>query len=156
MSRLPGFELFGLRTMSRIIDLADSLVESLNAVVFDPPFIATRTYRVTLDLTQMTDLQVNVVPKAIDISALSRATNQRDIQIDVGVQKKLTGVSQGDMDPLMDLVEAIEKHVRDTLIFDPGNARWIATQNIPVFSQEHLAESRMFTSVLTFTFKTVG
>jgi len=90
------------------------------------------------------------------ITADSRATNRRDIRIDVGIQKKLGTAGQSGMDALMDLVEEIEAHVQTTRVFDSNNAVWIGSENTPIFSQEHLAESRMFTSVLTFTFRTVG
>ncbi len=142
--------------MSRIIDLADALATSLTEASFSLGFTANRAYRATFDLRELVDLKVSVVPKGVEITPMDRVQNRRDILIDVGVQKKLTGVTQADMDPLMDLVEEIEAHVQSTRLFNGSTAVWIATENTPIYSQEHLSDSRLFTSVLTFTFRTVG
>ena len=70
------------------------------------------------------------------------------------IQRKLAQPDNSEMDSLMDLVEEIQTHVESTRLF--GDAVWVASENLPVFSQEHLANGRTFTSVLTFTFRKVG
>ena len=100
--------------MSRIVDLADALAVSLTAADFSIAFTALRRFRVTFDLVDMADLKVSVVPKGVEIAAISRASNQRDIQIDVGVQRKLALSDHSEIPALLDLVEEIEQHVRDT------------------------------------------
>jgi len=140
--------------MSRIIDLVDLVVAGLNLQTWTVPFTATRTYRPVFDLKDMTTLRVSVVPKALVIAASSRASSMRDLVIDIGVQKKLIAAGQVDMDDLMDTTEEIETYLRANRVF--GNAMWTGTENSPVFSQEHLADLRQFTSVLTVTYRQLG
>ncbi len=137
--------------MSRINDLVDSIVAGLNAESFSIAFTATRTYRPVFDLQDMSTLRVSVVPKAIEIAANTRANSMRDLIIDIGIQQKLAAAGQSDMDALMDLVEEIETYLRENRVF--GEAAWTTTINAPVFSQEHLADLRQFTSVLSVTYR---
>ena len=51
----------------------------------------------------------------------------------------------------MGLVQEIAEFVRATGRF--GDAAWVRTENVPIYSQEHLGELRQFTSVLTLTLK---
>ena len=139
--------------MSRINDIADALVTSLNGWNFSLEFTAARLYRPTFDLKEMKTLHVSVVPKAVESGLASRTKALHDIQIDVGIQKKLIVVGETDLDELMDVVEEIADFVQSTRSF--ALSSWTETENNPVFSQEHLAEFRQFTSVLTFTFRMV-
>jgi hypothetical protein len=49
----------------------------------------------------------------------------------------------------MGLVQEFAEVVRARGRF--GDAAWVRTENVPIYSQEHLAELRQFTSVLTVT-----
>lgn len=139
--------------MARTIDIADAVVTALNGHSFSQEFTAVRAYRPTFDLKDMTHLHVTVVPKAVELSTAGRGLAQSDVQIDVGVQKKLSAVDEDttEIDALMDLVQEIADFVRATGRF--GEAAWVRTENAPVYSQEHLAELRQFTSVLTLTLR---
>ena len=77
---------------------------------------------------------------------------QSDVQIDVAVQKKL-GQPGGnaEIDALMALVQEIAEFIRATGRF--GSAAWVRTENLPIYSQEHLGQLNQFTSVLTLTFR---
>jgi len=37
-----------------------------------------------------------------------------------------------------------------------ADATWVKTENVPIYSQEHLGELRQFTSVITFLFRVVS
>ena len=115
------------------------------------PFTAARSYLPVFDLKDMKDLHVTVVPRGTEMSTAGRAIAQSDVQIDIAVQKKLTVADAAEIDALMGLVQEIAEFVRTTGRFGPSS--WVKTENVPIYSAEHLAELRQFTSVLTLTLR---
>jgi len=140
--------------MSTIADIAEAVVAALNGHTFSPPFTAQRAYRAAFDLKDMKDLHVAVVPKGVEMSTAGRGLAQSDVQIDIGVQKKLAAADNAEIDALMELTQEIAEFVRATRQF--GDAAWVRTENLPIYSQEHLAELRQFTSVLTLTLRVMA
>ena len=137
--------------MTLAIDIADAVVTALNGQGFSQPFTAARAYRPAFDLREMKDLHVTVVPKGVELTTAGRGFAQSDVQIDIGVQQKLATGDDAEIDVLMGLVEEIAEFVRATRQF--GDAVWVKTENVPIYSQEHLGELRQFTSVLTLTLR---
>jgi len=137
--------------MSQITDIADAVVAALNGQTFSEPVTAVRAYRAVFDLQEMKDLHVTVVPKGVELTTAGRGVAQSDVQIDVGVQKKLATGDDAEIDELMGLVQEIAEFIRATRQF--GDAVWVKTENTPIYSQEHLGELRQFTSVLTLTLR---
>jgi hypothetical protein len=137
--------------MALIADIADAVVTALNGHTFSQPFTAARAYRPVFDLKDMTDLHVTVVPKGVELTTAGRGLAQSDVQIDIGVQKKLASGDNAEIDPLLGLVQEIAEFIRATGRF--GDAAWVKTENTPIYSQEHLGELRQFTSVLTLTLR---
>ena len=146
--------------MSTIIDIADAVVTELNAAVeakkFSQPFQAARHYKPVFDLAEMKDLHVTVVPRGVEMSTAGRGLSQRDVQIDIGVQKKLATGELAEIDPLMGLVEEIGEYFREHRLSAMPNALWVRTENSPIFAPEHLDQLRQFTSVVTLTFRVIG
>lgn len=150
--------------MSVVVEIADAVVADLNTGSFSQPFQAERHYLPVFELDDIKDLRVTVVPKAVAIQTTGRSSNQHDVEIDIAVQKKLTktgtavavtaGTDPTEIDPLMALVEEIADHFRFKRFTSP-DAVWIKTQNEPVFAQEHLDQFRVFTSLLTLTFRVI-
>ena len=140
--------------MSTIADIAEAVVTALNGHTFSQPFTAARAYRAAFDLAEMKDLHVTVVPKGVEMSTAGRGLSQSDVQIDVGVLKKLTAADNAEIDVLMGLVQEIAEFAQATGRF--GDATWVRTENVPIYSQEHLAELRQFTSVLTLTLRVMS
>ncbi len=137
--------------MSQITDIADAVVAALNGQTFSQPVAAERAYRAAFDLQEMKDLHVTVVPKGVELVTAGRGLAQSDVQIDIGVQKKLGTGDDAEIDELMGLVQEITEFVRATRQF--GDAVWVKSENTPIYSQEHLGELRQFTSVLTLTLR---
>jgi hypothetical protein len=134
--------------MSKLIDIADAIVASLNGVLFDPPFEAARVYQPNFTLPELQTVQVSVVPKSIVITNASRAESQFEYAIDVGVQQKIDG--EASVDDLMALVEAIVDHLQRKAMAD---ATWVSISNEPVFGEQNLDEQRVFISVVTVTYR---
>lgn len=140
--------------MSLIMDMADAMVNTLNAHDFNKPFVAERLYVPMFDLKDMKDLRVSVVPRGVDTAIESRALVKHDVMIDVAVQQKLATEGNAEIDALMNLTQEIADHVRQRRSID--NCYWLKTENDPIYSPEHISGLRQFTSVLTFTFRAVA
>ena len=141
--------------MAVIIDIADAVVTELNAGSFSQAFTAERHYLPIFELEDLKGLRVTVVPKGVAIQSTGRNSNQHDVEIDVAVQKKLTKTDGTEIDPLMILVEELADHFRFKRLTSYAGAVWSKTQNEPVYAQEHLDQFRVFTSVLTLTFRVI-
>jgi len=137
--------------MAMIADIAGAVVTALNGHSFSQPFTAARAYLPAFDLKDMKDLHVTVVPRGNEMSTAGRSIAQSDVQVDVAVQKKLSTADTAEIDALMGLVQEIAEFIRSTGRF--GEASWVRTQNVPIYSAEHLGELRQFTSVLTLTLR---
>jgi len=145
--------------MSTIIEIADAIVAELNSPG-EPGFSmlvhAERHYKPTFDLAEMKDLRVTVVPRGVELSGASRSMTQTDVQIDIGVQRKLPADAASDaaeIDALMRLVEEIADFFRSMRLSACPNVSWVRTENKPIYSPEHIEQLRQFTSVLTLTFR---
>lgn len=151
--------------MSTLIDIAEAVVAELNAEAAKPEggalgqgLVAKRHYRPLFELSQLGTLRVSVVPRGISISNLGRNSNQHDAAVDVAVQKKVgpadgTQASTTELDGLMQLTESIADFFRLRRLVSAPSAIWVKTENNPVYSVEHLEQHRVFTSVLTLTFR---
>jgi len=138
--------------MSVIVAIADAVVAELNGGSFSQSFTAERNYLPLYDLKQLKTLRVTVVPSGTAIETKARKTAQHDVEIDVAVQQKLAATDNTELDPLLALVEEIADHFRFKRLASP-DAVWIKTENEPVYAQEHLDQYRVFTSLLTLTFR---
>ncbi|MCK6458217.1 MAG: hypothetical protein L6Q92_17020 [Phycisphaerae bacterium] len=137
--------------MSAILDIADAVTSSLNAGPFDPPLNAERRYQPAFDLADLAALKVSVVPKSVTISNATRESGYFDCAIDIGVQKKIA--DDAEIDALVDLVEQIADHLRQKRLDSFPDAAFVSIANEPVFAPEHLDQQRVFTSVLTVTYR---
>ena len=139
-----------------IIDIADAVAAALNAPGqpgFSQPFTAARKALPAFDLADLAGLHVTVVPKGVEVTGASRSLSQHDFQIDVGVQKKLGTDLEAGTATMLALVDEIAAFLRRRPLAGAPGAMWVRSVNEPVYSPEHLAEKRLFTSVLTVTYR---
>jgi hypothetical protein len=73
--------------------------------------------------------------------------------VDVGIQQRFEVEGPAELDPLMGLVEQIADHFRSLALETDPEAVCVAVENGPVYAQEHMREGRLFTSILTLTFR---
>jgi len=136
-----------------VTDIADAVTSELNGETFSQAFTAERKVLPEFDLADLAELQVTVVPKGVEISRADRAHGQYDVQVDIGVQKKIGSDVDAEVTDLLGLVDEIADFLcRRTLASAPW-AVWLRTSNEPIYAPEHLAEKRLFTSVLTVTYR---
>ena len=141
--------------MATIPDIADAVVTVLNDASLSQTFTAVRLYRPITELKDFTALRVIVVPKDQEQVLADRVQAQMDFRLDIGIQKKLADATStgnvAEIDTLMTLVEEVIDLIRTTRVF--GVAKWLKTENNPIFAPDHLSEMRVFTSVLTLTLR---
>lgn len=141
--------------MSTMTQVAEAVKVMVNAGAYSLPFTAERHYRPVHDLTQLQALTVSVVPQGMTIVTAGRASNQHDYRIDVAVQQKFDDDGPAALDPLMAVVEEIADHMRFKRLASLPEAIWVKTENVPIYAPEHLEQHRVFTSVLTLTYRIV-
>jgi hypothetical protein len=140
--------------MQMTIDLADAVTSQLNQSE-----IVTNAKRQVLpihDLSQLRELTVSVVPRGVQVQSITRKLSQYDCQVDIGIQQKLT-MPQDQIDPavkaLSGLVQQIADYLQRHALTDMPYANWIKVENEPIYDPDHLANQRVFTSVLTLTYR---
>jgi hypothetical protein len=139
--------------VSTVIDVADAVVASLNAGSFALPFTAARKYVPAVELSDLADLNVTVVPKSAEITTATRTSSYFDCTIDIGIQQKVNPNEPAELDALADLAEQIVDHLRLSPLDALPEAVWLSIANEPVFAPEHLDQQRVFTSVVSVTYR---
>jgi hypothetical protein len=149
--------------MATVIDIADAIVTDLNAGSFLFPFTAERWYvpiRDLKDLTNETQPTISVVPLTVAGTLLSRGGQfMEQYDVGIGIQKSIGG---GQMtpaqiiaacDPLMTFCEQLMNFFAAKALLSYPSAVCTQHKLEPIYSPQHLDERRVFTSVLTLTFK---
>lgn len=142
--------------MSLVTDIADAVTAALNGAdpgTFSEAFTAERRVLPQFDLGDLAGLKVSVVPKAVEISGASRSTCQYEISIDIGIQKKLGTDLDAEVAVLGTLVDEVTDFLRRRPLTATPWAAWVSASNDPVYATAHLAEQRVFTSVVTVTYR---
>ncbi|MCD4823208.1 MAG: hypothetical protein K8S55_01260 [Phycisphaerae bacterium] len=144
--------------MALIINIADAVTAELNAAdpgTFSRDFIALRKVLPAYELSELAELKITVVPKTIEINGSTRSVCQYDFAIDIGIQQKLpSGCDmETEVETMGTLVDEIADYLRRRPLAASPWAVWVNTKNDPPYAPEHLAEQRVFTSVLTVTYR---
>ena len=139
--------------MAVVTDIADAVVAELAGGAFGMEFTPQRAVLPTFELAELKDLRVTVVPKAVEISGSTRSSSQYDISVDIGIQKKLGKDLDAEVAELLALADEIADYLRRRPLAQAPSAVWVSITHEPVYAPEHLAESRLFTGVLTLTYR---
>jgi hypothetical protein len=111
-------------------------------------------YQPAFTLEDLKDLRVSVVPRTVQITPVTRDSLAIEYVIDVGVQNKLPADgADAAIDEHLALVEAIADHLRFKRLEGFPDAAWVGISNEPVVSSEALEQHRVFTSVLSVTYR---
>ena len=137
--------------MSRPVEIAIALVSALNSE-FPGEFVAERSWIPGKDLKDLGQLAVTVTPRAGTATAVTRTSKTDDVIVDIGIQKKLGADLDGEADELAGLAEDIFDWLwseRPAL----SGAKFIEAQHDPYVVAEHLQQLRVFTSLITVTYR---
>jgi hypothetical protein len=96
-------------------------------------------------------LKVSVVPKGRKITQGTRVHTIDEVQVDIGVQKKISNDSE--LDGLLKLVEDICALFKAERLEGYPSALCIKKENEPIYDPGHLRQFHQFTSLITLTFK---
>lgn len=143
-----------------VLQLADAVVADLEVAAtsgeFAPPFMPVRRVRPRRKLDELTDLAVTVVPKSVEVSSATRGSRAVELKVDVAVQQRLAPEaedSDAELDGLFALVQALVDHFAGRRLGTFVEAIPIGVANDPIYAVEHLDELRVFTSVITLTYR---
>jgi hypothetical protein len=139
--------------VSTVVDIADAVVASLNGATFSQAVSAERKYVPAVDLADLADLHVTVVPRAVAITTATRDSSYFDCSVDVGIQQKVNPDDVAELDALVNLTQEVVDHLRMRRLESMPYAAWMSIANDPVFAPEHLDQERAFTSVVSVTYR---
>jgi hypothetical protein len=143
--------------MADIVDIADAIQTELEDGSFSLPFDVVRGYIPRYEREDLEGLTVTIVPKSVTESNQDRNRTQDEDAIDVAVQQKVASTEAAELDPLMSLAREIRRHFKGrecrARVKASTGASWIRSAHPFIYSPEHLREKRIFTSVITLTYK---
>lgn len=142
-----------------VLEVADAVTAALNAATLSQSFTAERLYvpvygKQDEDADEFAELQISVVPDSIRSlsTSLSRKADDFEYVIDVGIQQRVDGTTAV-LDALMLLAQEIMDLFRGKQIPNYPAALCTNAANSPIYAPTHLAEQKVFTSVVSLTFK---
>lgn len=150
--------------------VAYRLTSAFAAGAFGAGYAATeaqRKYVPAGDLPSMATLQATVFLAAEIRTAATREATQKDVDVFVGLQKRLTTAcdpttgADAELDALAELAEGVAQHFEPTETFDgtlldamdAPVGTWIETRCDPIADVADLLQRRVFTTVITLTFR---
>jgi hypothetical protein len=148
---------------SRNAAVAEAVKAQLNAAAattaaFGRTFTARRVYVPANSLAALKDLCVSVYAAGDEQEPATRARNLHDVTVEVGIQQRLPATcdpeaeaGNAQIDPLTDLAERVADSFRQGPAGDTG-AQWAGTK-LTLPDVEHLLQDRVFTAVVTLTYK---
>jgi hypothetical protein len=122
--------------MPLLIDIADAVAAELNAAELSLEFTVEVNLKPEFELKDLKELKVTVVPKSLKFSGATRQESAKEVQIDVGVQKKTADPEQ--LAALLQLVEEIAGIFDRKRLAEYQKAVCIGIENEPVYDPEHL------------------
>jgi len=141
--------------MPTTVEIADAIKEELNNHSFSQSFTAVRKFIPKYTLEELETLRVTTVPKANEESLLTRTESQREVQIDIGIHKKIGSDEETEVLPLIALAEEIMQYIRKLKLTNAPGVLWVRMENNPTYSQEYLQKERVFFSLITVSYKLV-
>ena len=118
--------------------------------------IAERKVLPVFEIKDLAELKVTVVPKSLELEPITRGATQRQFQIDIGVQKKITGDADTQATDLIMLVDEMVSYLQKRSLDTKPAAVWVKSTNEPVYDRVHLSQERVFTSLITVSYRIVS
>lgn len=143
--------------MSRLAALAEAVADQLRQSHLAAP--GTRIERLYVPMQRLEGLTgtvISVVPRRNETERFSRGTWHHKPEVDVAVQQRMA-ITEDDpvdaVDPLMQLMDAIEDlFIGKALTLRP-QATCVGVTHTAIYAPEHLQQMRVFTGVLTLTYR---
>ncbi len=139
--------------MVSVLDIAEAVAHQLSSSELCVPFVASTSLRPVYTLEELGTIRVTAVPKAMEMTSLSRETSQFDFTIDVGIQRQVVPEDAEDLRPLVALTTEIFTLLQGRPLLDYPEAVVVKVTNDPIYIPTHLDTLRQYTSVVTITFR---
>lgn len=139
------------------IAVKNHLDVGVNAGLFGNDVVTLRAYVPIRDLQSQTHTYMTVIGRSFEPAPVARGYHQREVGIDVAVQKKIAA-SPGsesyinEIDDMGDVVEAVINHFEDKPLSDIPQLKCSAVSNNPIYVYEALRDAGMFVSVVRLTY----
>lgn len=139
-----------------LIEIADEVVNDLNAQLFSMQFTAERSYVPRFDLSKATSQLpvVTVTPRELVSESASRALDEVRFGMDVGVCAKVADATPASCDPLMALaLEIRDRYSHYTVLGGRGVS--IEPGQEPIYDRDWLLTNREFFGLVQLTMTTM-
>ena len=143
-----------------IVDLQSAIVTGLGLLSLSEAFTVRRRYVPRVELKALDSLILTVVPKSHPVTQATRGAMQRETSFDIGVQKRVTGTPDEELtqvDSLIgfceELVSGIDFAMRNLV---DGGSKLVELSYDPIVVPENLDEDRVFTGVVSVTYRNIG
>jgi hypothetical protein len=142
--------------MASVTAIADGLVEQLSELEFgegvDP--VVVRAYFPNRDRDQLAALTLTVMPRGMEVELIGRHNVlQKDVTIDIGVQRQIEAGDEAAIAAGVSVVEAIAAALPGTAPDGVSDATCIGVEIDPMVSQEHATNLRVFTGIVTARYR---
>ena len=141
--------------MKLAIDIADAVVAELAAHTFSEPLVVTRLVLPEFELADLKALTVTVVPKSVGINNITRDSSSFGVAVDIGIQQKIGKDTDTEVTRLSGVVTELVSFLNRRKLSGFPAAVFVSIANEPVYAPEHLSEKRLFTSIVTVTYKII-
>lgn len=134
-----------------IVEIADAVVDRINARSYEPEFTAVRAYRPKWTLEDLADLRVSVFPISATAEIEDRITQRWTYTVGVNVAKVAS--TDEDRDSLAELAHDIASDLSFADLAERPAAQWTGTEMPVVADPEQLDEHGVFSSFLTIEYQ---
>lgn len=146
--------------MSTHVELQDAVVKALNTAALEFSIEAVAADEAYYDLENITDsLKVNVVRGGRTHTPASRANDQSDYLLHVGVMKRWEGLTNDELRCKFDecdaFIEQLWKYLRRLRLGADGGAMPVAFEVVAPYSVDHRERLRQFTAEFIITLRRI-
>lgn len=137
--------------MNKIFAIANAIAAELNREFADR-FTAVVTPLPETALDELAGIKVSVVPKSLAPQQMTRSGRTDNYTVDIGIQAKLAGTPEAEIPTFVELTQ----RVLDFMWARPlptVPTVFISAEIDPIYSTEHLRQFRVFTSVVSVTYR---
>ena len=143
--------------MSIATTIAQSVVTELNKHDFSLPFEAVFSVKPGFELAELDTLRVVVVPKTLEIGAITRVSSKYLVSVDIGIMRRIGKLTpEAAVETLGDLVDEITEFLKTATLDAFPAAQCVGVANDPIYIPDHLTQSRTFTSVVNVKYALLG
>ena len=135
--------------MSIVTDIANAVVFELANHEFSQQFESKMLVLPSFESAELEILRVSVVPRTLGIERATRASSKYAVDVDIGIQKRIVGTPEETVSEMGALVDEIADFLKETELQKFPEAQFHSLICDPLYVPEHLAQKRVFTSILS-------